>query len=242
MAAIIELKNISFTAQGRKLVKNAYFQFEEGKTIALIGQSGCGKSTLLKLSAGLIVPDEGEILYKGKNIFRMNRLENLSFRCESAVVFQDSALWANQNLYQTLELPLQLHFPEMTKNERDEKIKAMALLVGYRKDLLVRPSQLSMGEQKLIAFARAMICKPKLLYLDEWTESLDESASQRLIGIVKKIQNEGITIIMITHKVSIIQDIANEAVVIIEGKISSHLTQDQMNETEIKKYIEGEEA
>ncbi|MCL2139855.1 MAG: ATP-binding cassette domain-containing protein, partial [Treponema sp.] len=218
MAAIIELKNISFTAQGRKLVKNAYFQFEEGKTIALIGQSGCGKSTLLKLSAGLIVPDEGEILYKGKNIFRMNRLENLSFRCESAVVFQDSALWANQNLYQTLELPLQLHFPEMTKNERDEKIKAMALLVGYRKDLLVRPSQLSMGEQKLIAFARAMICKPKLLYLDEWTESLDESASQRLIGIVKKIQNEGITIIMITHKVSIIQDIANEAVIIIEGK------------------------
>ncbi|MCL2373667.1 MAG: ATP-binding cassette domain-containing protein [Treponema sp.] len=181
MAGIIELENVSFAAQKQRIVRNFSFAFEESKATALVGPSGCGKSTVLKLAAGLLVPSEGEISFRGKDVFSMSRQENLSFRREAAMVFQDSALWANQSLYQILELPLRIHFPQMPLQERDRRIYEALGEVGYRKSLELRPAALSMGEQKLIAFARAMMCRPSLLFLDEWTESVDDSAAQRLI-------------------------------------------------------------
>jgi len=229
MSCIVELKNIFYSAQNRKLAKGVSYEFEEGKTTALIGPSGCGKSTMLKLAAGLFAPDEGEVLFRGKDIFRMNRLENLAFRREAAVVFQDSALWANQNLFQILDLPLRLHFPSMTKKQRERRIESVVADVGYKKDLGIRPSGLSMGEQKLIAFARALICRPMLLYLDEWTESLDETASQRLIDMVKRLQGEGVSVIFVSHDVRIVRALADFVVMILGGQIFIRLTKDQID-------------
>jgi phospholipid/cholesterol/gamma-HCH transport system ATP-binding protein len=228
MSCIVELKNIFYSAQNRKLCKGISYEFEEGKTTALVGPSGCGKSTMLKLSAGLFAPDEGEVLFRGKDIFRMNRLENLSFRREAAVVFQDSALWANQNLFQILDLPLRLHFPAMTKQQREKRIEFVVSEVGYKKDLGIRPSALSMGEQKLLAFARAIICRPMLLYLDEWTESLDETASQRLIDIVKKMQAAGVSIIFVSHDIRIINSLADYVIMILGGQIFVRITKEQI--------------
>jgi len=228
MAGIIELKNISYSAQSRRLIKGISYEFEEGKTTALVGPSGCGKSTVLKLAAGLFAPDDGEVLFRGKDVFRMNRLENLAFRREAAVVFQDSALWANQNLFQILDLPLRLHFPSMTRKQREMRIESVVAEVGYKKDLGIRPSGLSMGEQKLIAFARALICRPALLYLDEWTESLDETASQHLIDMVKKLQHEGVSIIFVCHDIRIINGLADYVIMILGGQIFIRLTKEQI--------------
>jgi len=229
MSRIIELKNVSYSAQSRRLVKGVSYEFEEGKTTALVGPSGCGKSTMLKLAAGLFAPDEGEVLFRGKDIFRMNRQENLAFRKEAAVVFQDSALWANQNLFQILDLPLRLHFPSMTKKQRERRIESVVADVGYKKDLGIRPSGLSMGEQKLIAFARALICRPVLLYLDEWTESLDETASQRLIEMVKKMQSQGVSIIFVSHDIRIIRALSDFVIMILGGQIFIRLTREQID-------------
>jgi ABC-type transporter Mla maintaining outer membrane lipid asymmetry ATPase subunit MlaF len=220
MAAMIELNNVSFSALEGIIVEDISVEFETGKTTAIVGPSGGGKSTVLKLAAGILVPDQGEILFKGKNVAAMNRSENLEFRRKGAFVFQDSALWANQNLYQILELPLKIHYPEMNKKDRAKKIKAVTELVGYRKDLGIRPARLSMGEQKLIAFARAMLCDPNLLFLDEWTESLDENGADRLINIVKRKQSEGATVIFVSHDMRIIMDLADIVVVVDDGKIS----------------------
>ncbi|MDR1837115.1 MAG: ATP-binding cassette domain-containing protein [Treponema sp.] len=221
MAGIIELKSVGFSAQEGKIVEDVSIRFESSKTTAIVGPSGCGKSTVLKLSAGLLVPDEGEVYYKGANIAQMNRAENLEFRREGAFVFQDSALWANQDLFQILELPLKIHFPDMTRKERAEQIRAITAQVGYRKELEIRPSRLSMGEQKLIAFARAMLCSPSLLFLDEWTESLDETAAERLIDIVRKKKREGSSILFVSHDMRIIMDLADFVVVIVDGKVSA---------------------
>jgi ABC-type multidrug transport system ATPase subunit len=204
------------------------YEFEEGKTTALIGPSGCGKSTMLKLAAGLFAPDEGEVLFRGKDIFRMNRMENLAFRREAAVVFQDSALWANQSLFQILDLPLRLHFPSMTLKQREKRIESVVAEVGYKKDLGIRPAGLSMGEQKLIAFARALICHPMLLYLDEWTESLDETASQHLKNMVKKLQNEGVSVIMVSHDARTIRELSDFVIMIFGGKILNRYTKEQI--------------
>ena len=239
MPDIIEMKNVCFSVRGRKLVHEVSFCFEEGKTTALVGPPGCGKSTVLKLAAGLFVPNEGEVLFRGRNIALMGRQENLLFRREAAVVFQDSALWANQNLFQILELPLRVHFPSMSEAEREKRIESVVNEVGYKKDLGIRPSELSMGEQKLLAFARAVICNPRLLYLDEWTESLDQNAAQRLIGLVERRKNEGVSIILVSHNMQIIRNLADIIVMILGGRLFLRLTKEQIDDDEdLACYIE----
>jgi ABC-type lipoprotein export system ATPase subunit len=225
---IIELKTVSFSAQNTDIIRDVSLQFEEGKTTALVGPSGGGKSTVLKLSAGLLVPSRGDVYFRGKSVAAMNRSQNLAFRREEAVVFQDSALWANQNLYQILELPLRIHYPDMTKPDRDKRIKEVITMVGYKRDLLIRPAMLSMGEQKLIAFARAMLCRPSLLYLDEWTESLDDDAAYRLIMIVKQMQDENKTIIFVSHDFRIIKSLSDTIIMVVDGVLSLELTREQI--------------
>jgi len=228
MAGIVELKNVNFSTQEGRIIHGVSVEFEAAKTTAIIGPSGGGKSTVLKLAAGLLVPDQGEVLYKGKNIVQMNRNENLEFRRECAFVFQDSALWANQDLFQILELPLKIHFPAMTKKQRADRIKSVTAQVGYKKDLNIRPARLSMGEQKLIAFARAIICDPALLFLDEFTESLDENAADRLIGIVRRGQREGASILFVSHDMRLIMDLADFVVVIVDGEVSMKAPKDNI--------------
>jgi ABC-type multidrug transport system ATPase subunit len=225
---VIEMKDVSFSAQNEKIVTKISLRFEEGKTAALAGPSGGGKSTVLKLAAGLLVPSGGNVFYRGKNIAGMNRAQNLAFRREAAVVFQDSALWANQDLNQILELPLRLHFPDMGSAERRKRIREVTEMVGYRRGLAVRPAMLSMGEQKLIAFARAMLCRPELLFLDEWTESLDDSAAQRLVGIVRRFKAEGKSVIFVSHNVSLIQGLADCVVMMTEGQVSRQIEGEQI--------------
>jgi len=235
---IIELNNVEFSAQEGKIVNGVTINFSEQKITAILGPSGSGKSTVLKLSAGLLVPNQGEVYYKGKNIAYMNRGENLEYRRESAFVFQDSALWANQNLNQILDLPLRIHYPKMKKSEREERVNEVTAEVGYKKNLDIRPSRLSMGEQKLIAFARAMLCNPNLLYLDEWVESLDETARDRLINIVKKKQKEGATVLFVCHDMRIIRDLADYIVVIVDGKVMLHATKETViNDPELSNYL-----
>ena len=239
MPGIIELKNVSFIAQNRLIVRNFTHQFEEGKTTALVGPSGSGKSTILKLTAGLLVPNEGKISFRDQDIYSMNRQETLDFRRQTGMVFQDSALWANQSLRQILELPLRIHFPTMPLPERESRIQGILGEVGYRRDLSIRPSQLSMGEQKLIAFARAMMCRPKLLYLDEWTESLDESAAQRLIGIVQRHQREQNTVIFVCHDFRIVKNLADYILMVLGGQFFLKLSREQMEaDDDLAKYVE----
>jgi ABC-type glutathione transport system ATPase component len=236
---IIELKNISFSAQNVPVVRDISLAVEEGKTLALVGPSGGGKSTVLKLAAGLLVPTGGDVFFRGKNIAAMTRGQNLAFRREGAVVFQDSALWSNQDLYQCLELPLKIHFPRMERAERGRRIAEVLKDVGYTKDIHVRPAMLSMGEQKLIAFARSMILKPELLFLDEWTESLDDAAAARLIRLVKRQREENRTIIFVSHDFRIIKNFADRIIMIMGGKLDLTLTKDEITENEnLSKMIE----
>jgi phospholipid/cholesterol/gamma-HCH transport system ATP-binding protein len=229
MENIIELDNIHFSDhEGRKIIQGVSIKYKPGKTTAIIGPSGGGKSTVLKLSAGLLQPNRGVVYYKGLNVALMNRTDNLEFRREGAFVFQDSALWANMDLFQILELPLKIHYPKMNKQQRKDRINKITAEVGYKKNLTVRPSTLSMGEQKLIAYARAMLCDPSLLFLDEWTESMDETSAERLVNLVRKKQNEGATILFVSHDMRVIKDLADFVIVIADGKAVMNSPKDQI--------------
>jgi ABC-type multidrug transport system ATPase subunit len=240
---IIELKDVFFSTQGADVLKTVSYAYEEGKSTALIGPAGSGKSMMLKLSAGLLLPSHGTVLYKGQDIAGMNRQQNLAFRKESAVVFQDSALWVNQSIYQILELPLKIHFPEQTDKERNQRIKDVLAQVGYKKSVHVRPSALSMGEQKLIGFARALLCSPSLVFLDEWTESLDAATERRLVKIVQTMREKNCTILFVSHNLHVIRNIADYVLLIVDGKLNLTLTKEQITEDDtIAKIIEKEIA
>lgn len=236
---VLELQAVRFHAQDKRIVEDLDLVFQPNKTYALIGPSGGGKSTALKLAAGLLVPTGGKVLYNGRDIFTFSRQENLTFRKEAAFVFQDSALWANQNLSQILDLPLKIHFPRMNLKARRERARAVVSEVGYLKSLEVRPSQLSMGEQKLIAFSRALVCDPSVLFLDEWTESLDDSAARRLVSIVKKRKEAGTTVLFISHNMRIIRELADHIYVIVDGKPARSVPREEFDENQdLSNYIQ----
>ncbi|MDR0452387.1 MAG: ATP-binding cassette domain-containing protein [Treponema sp.] len=225
---LIELRNVSFTAQGNRIVEGVSLKFAEGTATALAGPSGGGKSTVLKLAAGILVPDRGEVRYRGQNIAAFTWGQNLDFRKETAVVFQDSALWANQTLYQTLELPLSIHYPLMSGKEREQRIREVVSEVGYRRDLMVRPALLSIGEQKLIGFARAMLCRPAVLFLDEWTESLDDEAGGRLVSLARRFKSEGNTLIFISHDFDLVSNLSDCVIMINGGKVSANVSREEL--------------
>ena len=174
----------------------------------------------------------GEAYYRGQAISTMNRQSNLNFRRKTAFVFQDSALWANQSLRQILELPLKIHFPRMTEKQRTARIVEVCAEAGYRRELDIRPSQLSMGEQKLIAFARALVCDPDLLFLDEWTESLDDASARRLINAVKKRQQAGSTIVFVSHNFMVIKELAQRICMIMDGRLSMEISGKEIAQNE----------
>lgn len=229
---VLELKDISLVAQNSRIIQNVQLSIQKGQTAALVGPSGCGKSTLLKLIAGLIVPTTGKSCYRGQDIFTMNRHQTLSFRRRASFVFQDSALWANQSIRQTLELPLKIHFPKMTEKQRTARIIEVCAEAGYKRDLDIRPAQLSMGEQKLIAFARALVCDPDILFLDEWTESLDDAAARRLVALVKKRQKEGNTIVFVSHNFQVIKELSQRICMILDGRLSMEISAQEIAHNE----------
>lgn len=236
---LIELKNVSFFAQDKVVVDSLSCIIPLGKTTALVGPSGGGKSTVLKLAAGLIVPSDGKVLYKDADISLMNRNQTLEFRKEAAFVFQDSALWANQTILQILELPLKIHFPSISESQRKGRIQEILTQVGYRKSIAIRPSSLSMGEQKLIAFARALLCNPSLLFLDEWTESLDDTAAKRLVSLVKKKQDAGNTIVFVSHNYKIIKELSHMIILIEDGHLTLNVTAEEFEkDTNLARTIE----
>lgn len=221
--AILELQKVSFTDNSLEIIKNISHSIEQGTVTGFLGKPGSGKSTALKLMAGLINPTKGALLFEGKNINSMNRNETLNFRRKTAFMFQDSALWANQDIYHNLELPLITHFPEMTNSQLKDRIQEMVELVEYTRPLTNRPASLSIGEQKKISFARALICNPEVLFLDEPTESLDEKTVELIIKILQNFVAEHKTLIYVSHDNILINSFVSDKIFFADGEIKEKL-------------------
>ncbi len=217
---LFKVENVFFRSRTQDIIKDVSLEIPEGGVTALVGKSGCGKSSLLKLIAGILVPDSGRIFFESKDIQTMTSRENHEFRKRCSFVFQDSALWANQDILQNLSLPLQIHFPEMSMEERKKKIDGICELVHFERPLTLRPSDLSMGEQKKVAFARAMICQPEILFLDECTESLDKKSRSVIVALLKEFVRQGKTIVYVSHSSSFLKEFPGTVYTLEEGSLS----------------------
>jgi len=184
-----------------QVLNGVNLSLQEGKITALVGASGSGKSTLLTIAAGLQIASDGQVLFEGKNITQMTQEQIRKIRAkEFGFVFQFSHLVPFLTVEEQLILMLDVSESKMKKREMKKEIYEVLKLVemDHRKDAY--PSSLSGGEKQRVAIARAIIHKPKMLFADEPTASLDSKRSKDVIMLIRELTKTlNITTLMVTH-------------------------------------------
>jgi len=219
MADIVALEDVRVTLGGFQALRGVSVGFAEGKSTVIMGPSGCGKTTLLKVAAGLIPPDEGRVLFNGKDIFLLSERGLLDMRRQNGFVFQDGALWENKSLFENLSLPLQVHFPDVPAADRNRRVIRALERVGLEESASERPAALSGGEKKIASFLRALMTEPALLFMDEPTLSIDHAMTDRIHQIIRDQKGRGSTIIAVTHDAQLTSTLADRLVVMDAGQV-----------------------
>lgn len=195
------LKKIYSTRFGGNQVKalnNVTFSVEEGEYVAIMGESGSGKTTLLNMLASLDKPTSGKIILQGKDMVAIKESLITAFRRENlGFVFQDFNLLDTFSLKDNIFLPLVLS--RKSYKEMEKKLKPIARTLGIDSLLNKFPYEVSGGQKQRAAVARALITDPKLILADEPTGALDSKSTDQLLDLFSKINNEGQTIVMVTH-------------------------------------------
>ncbi len=215
----VQLEHVTFIRNNRRILDDVTITFPPGKTSVVIGPSGCGKSTLLKVSAGLFPPTSGKVTVDGHNLLTLNKRQLKNFRRESSFVFQDAALWANKSVYDNVHLPLQIHFPQLSKNEMDTKILGILKEVGYTDSINLRPAQLSNGERKMVSLARALVTSPDLIYMDNPLILVDPSVLAKMRKLIVTLHDRKETVIANFSSVALTKQLTDFAAVMKDGKI-----------------------
>lgn len=202
--SILEVSNLKKIYSGRfgmqkvQALSNVSFSVEEGEYVAIMGESGSGKTTLLNILAALDKPTGGEVLLDGKSIVTIPDREISAFRRDHlGFVFQDFNLLDNFSVRDNIYLPLVLRSEQPALME--EKLKPIARKLGIGDILEKFPYEISGGQKQRTAVARALITSPRLILADEPTGALDSRATDALLKLFKEINDEGQTILMVTH-------------------------------------------
>ena len=193
------------------------FSVYEGEFCAIVGTSGSGKSTLLNMLAGLEKPTRGEVIVAGKHIEQMKENELVKFRGENVgFIFQSFHLMGTMNALENVALPLS--YAGVRKKERRDRATKALERVGLGDRVNFRPTQLSGGQKQRVAIARAMVNHPKILLADEPTGALDSKSGEQIMELFDSLNEEGVTIVMITHDPKIAAK-AKRIIRIIDGEI-----------------------
>ncbi|NCN05446.1 MAG: ATP-binding cassette domain-containing protein [Spirochaetales bacterium] len=163
-----------------------------------LGGAGSGKSTLIKAAAGLIVPQSGEIFLGEKNISTFSSAQEQEFRRLSGFIFQDSALWQDTSVFQNVAMPLLVHYSSLSTSDVKERVSKCLELVGFDDDSAKRPSDISIGKQKLVSIARGIIHEPKILFLDNPTGNLDEDSIEHIFSVFETMKEKKTTMLLST--------------------------------------------
>lgn len=215
---MIEVKNIDKSFNGVNILQDVNFKFEEGKTNLVIGQSGSGKSVLTKCIVGLHQPDNGQILYNGRDFPKMGKREKKEIRKEIGMLFQGSALFDSLTVEENVMYPLTM-FTNMTRKEMQARAKFCLDRVAIFDKNKLYPSEISGGMQKRVAIARAIVMKPKYLFCDEPNSGLDPRTSILIDSLISELTVEyNMTTVVITHDMNSVLEIGENILFIYKGK------------------------
>ena len=190
---------------GREALTAASFEIGGGEMVFLTGRSGAGKSTILKLISLLERPTRGLVMVNGHNTAALSARKIPAFRRELGVVFQDHRLLTERSIFDNVALPLHAAETGVTLKEIDRRVRAALDQVGLLDRARSLPLELSVGEQQRVGIARAVVGKPKLLIADEPTGNLDPGLSLEVMGIFKRFNEVGVTVVVATHDLDIVR-------------------------------------
>jgi putative ABC transport system ATP-binding protein len=194
-------------------------KIEKGEYVSIVGPSGSGKSTTMNIIGCLDVLSSGTYILNGKDVSDMSRNELAEIRNRTlGFIFQQYNLIPKLSIFENVELPLL--YSNVKKSERYDRVMTALERVGLSKKLKNRPSQLSGGQQQRVSIARALAGNPKVILADEPTGALDSKTGKEIMTYIRELSNEGTTIVLITHDMSIAQE-ANRIVRFSDGKIIS---------------------
>ena len=226
--AIVEVVNVSKSFQNQPVLDSVDMVIPKGKLVAITGTSGCGKSTLIKIMAALLYPDSGKVYIDNVDIFQLSRRKLFDFRKNLGFVFQDAALISNLSIFENIALPLKYHYSaseESIFRQVNNILEEFGLI--HLKNYL--PAQLSMGQRKLISFVRAIIMKPKLLFLDEPVTGIDAIARQKMTDMILPLRdNPDITVIMVSHNLDFIKKSADYIALVHQNKLLAYGKRDKI--------------
>jgi putative ABC transport system ATP-binding protein len=199
MLKLVNLSKVYSTGEVRTTALNGIdLDIEAGEYVAITGPSGCGKSTLLSLLGLLDIPDSGEYWFEGQDVAGWSEAKlNQLRRGRVGFIFQSFNLIEELSVSENVELALE--YGDVPKRERRERVAAMLEKLGIAHRAKHRPSQLSGGQQQRVAIARALVAGPAILLADEPTGNLDSAHGDEVMRLLRTINAEGTTIVMLTH-------------------------------------------
>ncbi|MBQ9360719.1 MAG: ATP-binding cassette domain-containing protein [Lachnospiraceae bacterium] len=217
---MIKLENVSktFTSGSGEVeaVRNIDLEIEKGDIFGIIGLSGAGKSTLVRCLNLLERPTEGRVYVNGKDMIKLTNKELSVERRSIGMIFQHFNLLMQRNVLDNVAFPLEIA-GEKRKNAR-EKAKKYLDIVGLSEKAAAYPAQLSGGQKQRVAIARVLASDPKILLCDEATSALDPQTTKSILELIKEINRDmGITVVIITHEMSVVQEICNKVAVLDHG-------------------------
>lgn len=215
--ALICVKNLTKEFQNMKALDDISIEIHEGDVMFVVGPSGSGKSTFLRCLNRLEEPDSGSILFEGTDI--LDRKTDINkHRRKMGMVFQQFNLFPHMTIMQNLTLgPVKLL--NLTKEEAEKQALELLKRVGLDDRAGAYPSQLSGGQKQRIAIVRALCMKPDVMLFDEPTSALDPEMVGEVLGVMRELARERMTMVVVTHEMGFAKEVANRIIFMAEGKI-----------------------
>lgn len=216
----IYLDDVSKTfSDGVPALSNINLKVKQGEFVFIVGVSGAGKSTLIKLLLRELKADSGTIYVNGYNLMTIKHGKIPKFRRTLGVVFQDFRLLKDRNVYENVAFAQRI--AQKSEREIRTNVPSMLSLVGLAGKYKAKPKQLAGGEQQRVAIARALVNQPKLLLADEPTGNLDLYNTQEIMRLLETINENGTTVVVVTHNEKLVNEMKKRVVTIRQGMIVS---------------------
>ena len=230
---VIKITDLHKSFGENDVLKGVNVNLRKSENLVVLGKSGTGKSVLIKCIAGLIVPDQGEVIVLGKNVPGLRSDELNMLRVRLGFLFQSAALYDSMTVRENLLFPLERHLKKKSKKEFDEMVNEVLENVGLKDAIDKMPSELSGGMRKRIGLARTLILKPEIMLYDEPTTGLDPITSGEISKLILDMQKKyNISSIIITHDILCAKTTADRMVVLKEGVIAAEGTYQEMENSE----------
>lgn len=244
---MIEVKDLHKSFGDNKVLKGINFKINDGDVIAILGSSGGGKTTILRCINFLAKADKGTLVFDGKeyDLANMKKSDIAALRMKTGFVFQNYNLFLNKTALENVMEGL-VTVRKMDKTKAREIAVNVLNKVGMGDKLDYYPISLSGGQQQRVSIARALAYKPEVIYFDEPTSSLDPELTNEVLGVMKDLAKEKVTMVVVTHEMAFARNVSNRIIFLDKGEVicdsdTDSFFNNQKNER-IKRFINNVEG